>query len=612
MTMNQIYLTEIINAPVLSKSKRQVGKILDFILALNNGKAVLTGAVIFDFNTSQKKLALKDDFLSFSPDSFVLSNPIANLPLYPSVSQTTATQLWDKSVIDTTNIRAVQINDLSLKYSTNNIWIDAVSISFIGILRRLGLHNTLGKVLQKVGICSKDELIGWDKIKGLSEQFTSITSKMTSDYFQNLHPADLADVLDDLNVNDQISVIESLDDEAAAETIAEAESETQVQIIEKLDTESASDIIEEMDPDEAADLLQDMDSKKANEILAHMDLDEASDVRKLLKFEEDTAGGLMTTEYAAIYEDFTVKDAFSHLRLVAADIEIIYYMYVIDKDEQLKGVVSIRDLLAANPSAKVADVMDTDLVTVSPDTPQEDVAALISKYDLVGIPVVDKQNEILGVVTIDDIVDVMEEEASEDIFKLAGSSEDELSYTSPLQACKARLPWLLVTLGTGFITSSILKHFMADFHQILALIFFVPVVCAMGGNAGIQSSTLVIRGLALNTFSKGDFFRRLVREVVSGALMGVVCGLVVGTWAMALVKNGNTVAGAVSPGYLSLTIGMAMMSAMTFASLFGSLIPLIFDHFKIDPAVASGPFVTSSNDIFALLIYYSVAMVMLS
>lgn len=610
--MNQIYLTKLINAPVMSESGRQPGKITDFLLALKGRKPYFTGAIIFDFNISQNRVAHKSDFKSFEPTSFVLNKPVSELSIYSPGSQTTATQLWDKSVIDTTNIIAVQINDIILEYNKSEIWISHIDSSFYGALRRLGLHNTLGKFLHKIGAIANKNLIAWEKVIGLSKQFLSITSKITSDYFQTIHPADLADVLDDMDVDDQISVIESLDDETAAETIAEAEAETQIQIIEKLDTESASDIIEEMDPDEAADLLQDMDRVKADKILEHMDLDEASDVRKLLEFEEDTAGGLMTTEYAAIFEDFTIKDAFSHLRLVAADIEIIYYMYVIDKQEHIKGVISIRDLLAANPSSLVSDIMDTDLVTVSPDTHQEDVAALISKYDLVGIPVVDDKNEILGVVTIDDIVDVMEEEASEDMFKFAGSSEDELSYTSPLQACKARLPWLLVTLGTGFISSSILKHFMADFQQILALVFFVPVVMAMGGNAGIQSSTLVIRGLALNSFSGSDFVKRLFREVVSGALMGLVCGLVVGAWAVILIKTGNAGANTISAGHLAMTVGIAMMSAMTFASLFGSLIPIIFEKINIDPAVASGPFVTSSNDIFALLIYYTVALIMIT
>ncbi len=320
----------------------------------------------------------------------------------------------------------------------------------------------------------------------------------------------------------------------------------------------------------------------------------------------------MTSEYATVFEDFTVSEAFAHLRLIAADIEIIYYMYVVDAQEKLKGVVSIRDLLSASPKTLLSEIMDDDLVTVTPDVLQEEVANLMSKYDYMAIPVVNEAEQIIGVVTVDDVMDVMEEEASEDMFKFAGSSEEELNYTSPLQACRARLPWLLITLGTGFITSSILRSFMAEFDQVIVLAFFVPVVMAMGGNTGIQSSTLIIRGMALNSFSGGDLIKRLFSEVAAGAIMGIACGLLVGTWAKYLISTDAVVSASFSPFFLALTVGIAMMAAMTFAAMFGALVPIIFDRFNIDPAVASGPFVTSSNDIFALIIYYAVAMGMLA
>ena len=616
MTVKTTYLAKILGSPVISDSGRQAGYIVDFSIVLLENKPRISQAIIFDFNTSTNKLASKDCFSVFNPNRFELSTKTNDLPPYHHTgNMVTATQLWDKSVIDTTNVRTIAVNDICLAFDDQeekSLWVSGVDISFRAAMRRMKLDGLLTPILRKLGFSMQDEVIPWEKIIGFNEQFTSLTTQITSDHLQTLHPADLADILDDLPAKEQMSVIENLDDELAAETLAEAEEYTQVQIIERLDTETASEIIEEMDPDEAADLLQDMDQDKAKAILDHMDSSEASDVRKLLKYGEDTAGGLMTTEYAAIYEDFTVSDAFSHLRLVVADIEIIYYMYIIDSQERLKGVVSIRDLLSANPNIPISEIMDDDLVSVTPDTPQEDVANLISKYDFMGIPVVNEQNEIMGVVTVDDVMDVMEEEASEDIFKLAGSSEDELTYTSPLQACKARLPWLLITLGTGFLTSTILKHFMTDFKQVIALSYFVPVVMAMGGNTGIQSSTLVIRGLALDSFSGSELLGKLLKEIYSGALMGLSCGLIVGVWAEFLIRSGASEAGAFSSTYFALTVGSAMMAAMTFAAMFGALVPIIFEKLEIDPAVASGPFVTSSNDIFALLIYYGVAMLMLS
>ncbi len=614
MQKSRYFLTGLIGAPVFSESGRQSGKIVDFTLSLRNNWPCFDQALIFAYSTATVKIAPRSAFSIFSPEKFTLSTPVHDLEEYAKTAeQPVATELWDKSVIDTVNVRTVHINDLEVVTDdTGEIWISGIDISFRGAMRRLGLDAYIAPILDRFKIGAHHETITWDKIIGFNDQFSALTTELTSDNFQNLHPADLAEILEELEDSERISIIETLDEDFAAETIAEADAETQLQIIEQLDTETASEIIEEMDPDEAADLLQEMDQDRAKEILDHMDLDEASDVRKLLQHDEYTAGGIMTTEYAAIYEDFTVANAFSHMRLVAADIEIIYYMYVLDSMDRLKGVVSIRDLLSANPSVQVSEIMDDDLVSVRPETPQEEVASILNKYDYMAIPVVNDQQQILGVVTVDDVMDVMEEEASEDIFKLAGTSDEELTYSSPLQACRARLPWLLITLATGFVSSTILKYFMDEFKEVIALVFFVPVVMAMGGNTGIQSSTLVIRGLALNTFASGDLFKRLLREIMAGALMGIVCGVIVGLWAEYLITSGATMAANFSAIYLAVTVGLAMMGAMTFAALFGAVVPIIFDRFKIDPAVASGPFVTSSNDIFALLIYYGVSALLLS
>ena len=614
MKKKNFFLKNIIGSPVYSPAQRNCGHLADFVLRLKKSFPEVTKAVLFIYETSDYRIADKSDFEDFNPSGFKLAKPVSELPVFSESDELiTATQLWDKSVIDTVNVRTVQINDLKLHlHSDTRLFLTGIDISFSAALRRLGLEKFPGGIFKKLGFDLQEEIISWNKIIGFSEEFSNLTPKLTADNLQNLHPADLAEILDELEDSDRLSVLENLDEEIAADTLGEAEAETQLQIIEQLDPQAASELIDEMDPDEAADLLQDLDPEKARLILAKMDIADAIDVKELLRHREDTAGGLMTTEYASIFEDFTVKEAFDHLRLIATDIEIIYYMYIIDPEEKLKGVVSIRDLLAANPQAKVSEVMDDDLVVVYPETEQEEVANLMNKYDYMAIPVVNYDRQIVGVVTIDDIMDVMEEEASEDMFKFAGSSDEELNYTSPLQACRARLPWLLITLATGFITSSILKNFMTEFDNVIVLAFFVPVVMAMGGNTGIQSSTLIIRGMALNDYSGGELFKRLLSEIASGALMGISCGLVVGLWAKYLISTDLTISAAFSPFFLALTVGIAMMSAMTFAALFGALVPIIFDRLKIDPAVASGPFVTSSNDIFALIIYYAVSLFMLS
>ena len=611
MTQTVYFLIDLIGAPVYSEAGRQSGKIKDFILSLRDHKLYFEQAVVYDFDSSTNKLVSLHNFKTFTPKEFELKDALSDLPTYvKDDKKPTATELWDKTVIDTVNVKNITINDLALICEKNKIiQVSGVDISFKALLKRSGLYNVSKTVASWFAGDLKPEIVEWDKIIGFDDEFETITTDETSDNLQNLHPADLADILEGLKDEDRVSVIENLDEDVAAETIAEADSETQIQIIEDLDTETASDIIEEMDPDEAADLLQDIDQDRAKEILDHMDLDEASDVRKLLEHDEFTAGGIMTTEYISIYDDFTIANAISHIRLVAADVENIYYMYVLDKEDRLKGIISIRDLISSNPNSLVSDVMEKDIVSVNASTPQEEVAALISKYDYIAMPVVNDKQQILGVITIDDIMDVMQEEANEDIMKMAGTSDEELETDSPFKTCKSRLPWLLITLCTGFVTSWILKYFMAEFESIAVLVFFVPVVCGMGGNAGIQASTLAIRALSLNNeISLGDVFKKLWKEIAAGALMGAVCGSVIGLWAHYLIVTSPTPQN--NPIYLSITVGVAMLCAMSFSTTYGALVPIVFNKFKIDPAVASGPFVTSCNDIFALIIYYAVCCIL--
>ena len=613
MTQTIYFLTDLIGAPVYSEAGRQSGKITDFVLTLRDHKLYFEQAIVYDFDSSTNKLASLHNFKTFTPKEFELKDLLSDLPAYVKKDkQPTATDLWDKTVIDTVNVKNITINDLALVCEKNKvIQVSGVDISIKAALTRLGLYNVSRTVASWFKGDLKPEIVDWDKIIGFDDEFETITTDETSDNLQNLHPADLADILEDLDDEDRVSVIENLDDDVAAETIAEADSETQIQIIENLDTETASDIIEEMDPDEAADLLQDIDQDRAKEILDHMDLDEASDVRKLLEHDEFTAGGIMTTEYISIYDDFTIANAISHIRLVAADVENIYYMYVLDKEDRLKGIISIRDLISSNPNALVSDVMEKDIVSVNASTPQEEVAALISKYDYIAMPVVNDNQQILGVITIDDIMDVMQEEANEDIMKMAGTSDEELETDSPFKTCKSRLPWLLITLCTGFVTSAILKYFMASFESIAVLVFFVPVVCGMGGNAGVQASTLAIRALSLNNeITLGDVFKKVWKEIAAGALMGAVCGLVIALWAQYLIVTSPNPP-AMKAIYLSITVGLAMLCTMSFSTTYGALVPIVFNKFKIDPAVASGPFVTSCNDIFALLIYYAVSSILI-
>lgn len=429
-------------------------------------------------------------------------------------------------------------------------------------------------------------------------------------FFEELHPADIAEIINHAPSSAHKTLFELLSDEIKPDVLAELDDQAEADILEKLTDEQISDIVEEMAPDDAADVLGELEERSEG-ILELMDEEESDDVRELLQYEEDSAGGIMTTDFVAVHASMTAGEAIDYIGSLDLE-EALYNVYVVDAEEHLTGWVQLWELLkATNRNKPLNELAEKETISVRTDADQEEVARLVSKYDLNSLPVLDGQDKLVGRITVDDIMDVIEEEASEDIFKLAGSDDSELEDSSPLQACKARLPWLLITLGTGFVSSLILKSFMAHLGlaEIVALSFFVPIIMAMGGNTGIQSSTLIIRSIALGASHSRKVMRIITHEIVAGATMGLICGTTIGLWAsFVIAQDGGS---AIAPSYLALTVGIALFCAMAFAAVFGALVPVLLDRMEIDPAVASGPFVTASNDIFALLIYYGTTLLMI-
>lgn len=422
---------------------------------------------------------------------------------------------------------------------------------------------------------------------------------------------DVAEIINTLPSELYEKVFDLLAADLKPDVLSELEEPVERDVVDSLSNDELADIVEDMAPDDAADVLSELSDERSEKVLNLMEREESGDVRELLKYEEDTAGGIMTTDVIELPAHITVAQAIERIAYIEED-EPFYNAYIVDEHETLQGSLSLWELIKTrNRSKTLGEICHRNLIVATTEMDQEEVAKLMAKYDLTAMAVVDANFKLLGRVTVDDVIDVIEEEANEDIFRLAGSTDEELYDTSPWLACKSRLPWLLVTLATGFITSSVLRHFIADFNHVIALIFFVPVVMAMGGNAGIQSSTLVIRSIALGTLEGRSLLRLFGREILAGALMGVFCGLIVALWARFLVSADGLATASHSPVYLAFTIGLAMFSAMTFAVFFGAVAPLLLNRLKIDPAVASGPFVTSSNDISALLIYYGVSITLI-
>ncbi len=418
---------------------------------------------------------------------------------------------------------------------------------------------------------------------------------------EGVHPSDLAELVDELNDQQRKELFNLLSDEEAALIIQEMEEFDRVSLIRLLTRHRASSILKEMAVDDATDLLGELTPDEARELLLLID-EEADQIKGLLRYREDTAGGIMTTEFIALPEDIPVEEAITRLREMAPEAEIIYYVYVINVQTKLTGVISLRDLIAAEDGTFLQEIMLRNVISVPVEMDQEEVARLVSRYDLLAVPVVDEEQRLLGIITVDDIIDVIEEEATEDIYRLTGTGEVksvDILEASVYSIARKRLPWLLISLVGGLLTGSVIGAFEETLQAVFILAVFIPVIMDMGGNVGAQSSTLFVRGLATGEIEKEDIWSYFLREVKIGFTMGGVNGLLIAV--AASIWQANPMLGVV--------VGIAMFITISLAALIGTLIPIFFNHYGIDPAITSGPFVTSIKDVTGLLIYFYTATV---
>ena len=413
------------------------------------------------------------------------------------------------------------------------------------------------------------------------------------------HPADLADLIRRLDDNTLEVIFSLLDEHLAAEVLAESDPPTAQAIAEDLDPEELSDLVEEMDPDDAADVLSELEEEDAEKILDLMEKEDAEEVQELMAHDEDTGGGIMTPELVLTYEDTTVSEVINTLRKEAEDAEI-FELYVVDSQNRLQGMVSLNRLVTARPQALMKDLMDRDLITVAPETDQEDIAQLFTRYDLLAAPVVDAQRKLIGQITVDDIVDVIHEEATEDIYKMAGTSDHEIEHPSVLGVAWTRLPWLMLCLLGSFLSGLVIHMFDVTLEKVITLAAFIPVIMATGGNSGLQSSTVTVRGLVTGHVSTGLILHTILREMGTAAVIGLACGAAAS--GVAWFWFGEALVG--------ICVGVSMFLVISLAVLLGVLSPLVFHKVGIDPAVASGPFITTTNDIVGLSIYLGLATYM--
>lgn len=442
-----------------------------------------------------------------------------------------------------------------------------------------------------------------ERKKVLSESLSSLLDqgKMRAALalLDGLHPADAAEVLESLPYEDRLHVFRVWDAEESSDALPEMSEEGQVEVMQGLARGVAADIISEMPPDDAVDLLADLPEKASESILSEMDPTQAGKLRRLLDHGEETAGGLMTPEAMRLSQDLKVGEVLERLREAPENVEMIYYVYFRDEASRLTGVNSLRELIVADPEKAVKDIMHTNLITVGPTEDQERVAGLIDRYDLLAVPVIDKEGRLLGIVTVDDVMDVMEEEAKEDIYSLAGTWEtEEKKERNPFMApFLGRLPWVLIALALElFVAGGLLRAFSGTMQKNIALVFFIPAILALGGTVSLQSATRMVVEVTGEGNEGGRAGRSLAGEVFVGIAVAALCGLVISLFAWSM--RGDT--------GLGLVVGLAAACTVVFAAVFGSLLPLILRAAGRDPARASGPFLAVVMDVMGLAIYFLV------
>ena len=419
-------------------------------------------------------------------------------------------------------------------------------------------------------------------------------------HLQNTHPADIAEIIDQSPKQHHGPIFALVAESAKPDVLAELEAVAESDVVESLSNVELSDIVEDMAPDDAADVLADMPDERSAQVLELMDL------RKLLQYKEDSAGGIMTTDVVSMFENQSVQEALHAIAYMDTR-ERFHNANIVDPEGCLIGYVEVWNLLRERQRERpLGELVQREFHTARVEMDQEEAAQIMHRYDLSVLPVVDATGVLVGRITADDVIDVIEEEASEDIFHLAGSDDLDLTTTSPLRSCVIRLPWLFVTLVGGFLAAMILQRFHARLSEALILAAFVPIVMAMGGNTGIQSSTLVVRSLALGTINRRSVLRLLLKEVVAGAIMGLICGIATGVLAVVFIQLAPNVSQSHTAQHLASIVAISLATAMSFAAIFGASVPMLLHRLRVDPAVASGPFVTITNDIFALLIYFLV------
>jgi len=445
-----------------------------------------------------------------------------------------------------------------------------------------------------------------DRLKVLIDSIRRLLRRRATTHLKKIvnktHAADLSVVFRSIPLAGQHTLFDLIQStEQKGLLFSELEEDIFLNLIEGMALEEMVPIFETMPTDDVADLVGSLPDDQADAILKRMAKEGSDEVEGLLSYGDDTAGGIMLPDFIALREDVTSREAIESLQKEYLDVEMPFYLYVVDEYGNLVGVSSLRQLVVVPPDTPLKQFMTTDVFSVRTDTDQEEVAKIVARYDILAVPVVDDNNRLVGIVTVDDVIDIIRREATEDILKMAGAGEEFVETKSILKSTRIRLPWLFASCIGGIVAFFIINRFEGSLNRFIYLAAFIPVIMGMGGNIGTQSSTIVVRGLATGRLNISDFWNVIFKELAVGFILGLVYGLLIG--AVAHFRF--------SLAMLALSVGLAVVSSMAVAALIGSLVPMIFAKANIDPAVATGPFVTTAMDIISIYFYFVIASALL-
>ena len=637
-----IFLSTLLRKSIFDIEGRRLGVLRDVCVSLNETFPAVTALVVHTTPGNGDKIIPWSQVHSLEEPEIYLTvkqPQIASYTPHPD-ELLLRRDILDKQIVDTQGFRVVKVNDLKLAQIKGTARLIGVDISFSGLLRRLGLLAPIEQLGNVLPIHLSERTVTWNYVEpiqvvkvatgqlapalagagvGIGGIVPQVQLNVSHTKLADLRPADIADILEQLDVEEAGAVLGHLDAETAADALNEVEAFRQHELLSELDPERASDLLEILPPDDAADILADIPQEEAERLLSLMPANESEPIRELLRYGAETAGGIMTTEVLSLSQDLTAEEALAYLRQHSAHLEMIYYLYIVDDLHHLVGVLSLRGLVVAEPGALLKDLMDPDVIKVNTSTDQEEVARIIAKYDLLGVPVVDDDNRLVGLVTVDDVIDVLHEEQAEDFSEIAGASVEELEEEEhfSLRAALNRVTWLGVNIVAGFLLALVLYQVLGSvliqnaihigisgfFRRGLGspvalsgLVCLLPMLLLTSGSVGTQA--LGVAGWQLRSTRGMDFWRGIFRELRLGTLGGVLATLVVGLLTWLLFHS----------LLLGVAIGLGFGFSLLIAAICGLVLPTLFQRLPLRGSMVSAPLLDPIIALISVSIFLVVAL----